>query len=133
MGSIPTIRTMSNDNEYMNQYMQSRYFLIREKMYNFLGKICASCGSGENLEIDHIDPSTKSFTLGNQWSRKWEDLVIELEKCQLLCHQCHVAKTNEQRYGEQPCGTYWKYKKYKCRCDPCILAHREYYTRFRNR
>jgi 5-methylcytosine-specific restriction endonuclease McrA len=53
-------------------------------------------GATEGLEFDHIDPSTKEFTISGL-SRAWDVLVTEAAKCQLLCRPCHVAKGAEDR------------------------------------
>jgi excisionase family DNA binding protein len=55
---------------------------------------CAVCGSTERLEVDHIDPATK--TVGSFW--EWPDVrrEAELSKCQVLCYVCHKAKTRRE-------------------------------------
>ena len=44
-----------------------------------------ACGATEDLEFDHIDPSTKVFAVMAGLSRAWDALVEEASKCQLLC------------------------------------------------
>lgn len=51
------------------------------------------CGSTENLEFDHIDPKTKSFTITSRPTASEDKMSKELAKCQLLCHTCHENKT----------------------------------------
>jgi hypothetical protein len=41
------------------------------------------------FDFDHVDPSTKEGSIADMWSRKKEILVTELEKCRLLCANCH--------------------------------------------
>lgn len=71
-----------------------------------LGGKCCQCGSRENLQVDHIDPDTKSPVLralrtGAFWSWSWDRIEAELAKCQVLCHLCHKAKsTHEVARGE---------------------------------
>lgn len=71
---------------------------IRKRALHHLGGIC-SCGSIERLQFDHIDGSTKLFNISEAirdgWS--WERIQPELDKCQLLCSPCHLAKTAEER------------------------------------
>lgn len=69
----------------------------RELAQEYLGGVCASCGTKEQLEFDHINPEDKSYTIGNRISSAWETIVTELDKCQLLCSGCHVEKSNEER------------------------------------
>src|ERR1700741_3307457 len=80
-------------NSYMRNYMLRRYHERRLKAFLFLGSICAFCGTRENLEIDHIDWRTKSFSISKLWSVSLRRFEQELEKCQLLCFDCHKAKT----------------------------------------
>jgi 5-methylcytosine-specific restriction endonuclease McrA len=58
------------------------------------GKACAACGSSEDLELDHIDPSGK--VSARIWSWASERRNLELAKCQPLCHGCHKAKTRRE-------------------------------------
>jgi len=39
-----------------------------------LGGRCVRCGATEDLEFDHIDPSTKRFTISGGLSKAWTDL-----------------------------------------------------------
>lgn len=62
-----------------------------------LGGQCARCASTDNLEFDHIDPSTKDINpstyFGKGGVKARQAREAELKKCQLLCHDCHVEKT----------------------------------------
>jgi hypothetical protein len=87
-----------------------------------LGGKCVRCGTTENLEFDHIDPSTKVFAISAALSRAWDALVKEASKCQLLCKPCHVAKGAEDR-PELQHGTYYVYWYWNCRCDLCKAAN----------
>lgn len=91
---------------------------------------CKKCGSSKDLEIDHIDPKSKSFEIHFALSLK--TLEPELVKCQVLCHDCHRKKSNEENsnrhtriilpmiHGTLKC--YWR----GCRCDECYFANKEY-------
>lgn len=58
-----------------------------------MGGQCMLCGYSRHqgvLEFHHIDPITKSFAVsGGGFSRSWDSIVIELQKCVLLCANCH--------------------------------------------
>ena len=56
---------------------------------------CVICGSPENLEVDHKDPTSKRLQPSGLWSLSLRNpkRIEELEKCQVLCHQCHVDKS----------------------------------------
>lgn len=80
-------------NEYMNQYMQKRYWKRRNWAIKVLGKTCAFCDSDEELELDHIDPKTKDFYITKLWNKPIAIFEAEVMKCQLLCSTCHAEKT----------------------------------------
>lgn len=65
----------------------------RQRALRYLGGACAHCGTTEDLEFDHIDPAAKTYAISGLLSSKWERVVEELNKCQLLCQVCHVKKT----------------------------------------
>lgn len=52
----------------MRKYMLARYHKRRAEAIRKLGGKCVKCGSEENLEIDHIDPTTKSFEISKLWN-----------------------------------------------------------------
>ena len=62
-----------------------------------LEKGCARCGYNEHpaaLDFNHLDPSTKSFHIsGGTYGR--ETLIAEMEKCEVLCSNCHRVHTYE--------------------------------------
>jgi hypothetical protein len=58
-------RLLKPENARRREYDFSRY---REKVAGFvayLGGACVECGATDRLEIDHVDPATKSFTASN--------------------------------------------------------------------
>lgn len=42
------------------------------------------------LDFHHVDPSKKESVLGQLWTRNWDDINRELQKCILLCCRCHT-------------------------------------------
>jgi hypothetical protein len=62
----------------------------------FRNKPCVLCNQQYdlcNMQIDHIDPSTKLYDVCQLKSRKEETLRDELKKCQVLCALCHRRKS----------------------------------------
>jgi hypothetical protein len=108
-------------NEYMKSYMINRYNKKKEKIFDMLGGCCAKCGSKDNLEIDHIDPSEKSFSVSKMWSIREDLFIDEIGKCQLLCHKHHLEKTlNDNGFNSRENhGTYVCYRYNNCRCEKC--------------
>lgn len=103
-------------NEYMREYMKEYSAKRRLKAIEVLGGCCAVCGSSEDLEIDHIDPATKSFTIAKGWHHAWSKILVELAKCQLLCNPCHIEKSRTDNGVEHGGGLTGKRN---CRCDLC--------------
>ncbi len=100
MGSIPiagTMRDRQKYNSYMNEYMKERWNRRRSKSIALLGGQCVRCGSRDDLEFDHVDPSTKEFTIAKASSFSESRFQAEISKCQLLCSDCHKEKTVEDR------------------------------------
>ena len=50
--------------------------------------ICGVVGPPEIYDFHHEDPSLKEFTIGGK-SRSFESVKLELDKCLLLCSNCH--------------------------------------------
>jgi len=57
------------------------------------GKCCQICGYSrcpEALEFHHLDNSSKDFGISNKgYTRSWKKIKEELDKCILLCANCH--------------------------------------------
>ena len=72
----------------------------KRRMVKAMGDCCQICGYDkciEALSFHHIDPTIKSFSFGSISSspKAWHEIVAELKKCVLLCHNCH----SELHYG----------------------------------
>jgi 5-methylcytosine-specific restriction endonuclease McrA len=80
-------------NEYMRLYMKRMWNERRKLAVDHLGGKCVKCGSVHKLEFDHIDPSTKSFTIASRPSASNKRFWEEIAKCQLLCEECHKRKS----------------------------------------
>ena len=107
--------------EYLRRYNKAWRAARRARLVEMLGGKCASCGSTEYSELDHIDPSTKRFAVCAGLSRAWDDLVKEALKCQLLCRECHREKAVQDR--PEPAHSYYRYWNYGCRCAVCRAAN----------
>lgn len=83
-----------------NAVMRNRELkiILRSRMYDYLqGKSCEKCGISDPrvLEFDHIDPKTKDFSIAKAMHdiMSWDKLLAEIQKCQILCANCHKIKT----------------------------------------
>ena len=73
------------------------------KMIEYKGNKCEKCGYNKNiaaLEFHHLDPNTKKFTLSDT-HHTWEETKEELDKCILVCSNCHRELHNPQSTPEK--------------------------------
>jgi hypothetical protein len=96
----PEKRKLHNQKSYEDQKA------TREKKKRALialkGGKCESCGYDRCpavLQFHHIDPSTKLFNMSYREisSIKWEKILEEVDKCQLLCANCHTETHYKQK------------------------------------
>lgn len=117
---------MSQDRRPERQpQIAERKRLRRAAWIELKGGKCVECGSTENLEVDHIDPSTKLYQPKTVWGLGTEIRERELAKCQVLCRKCHRAKTNAELSGWEHGVKITGYHK-GCRCDLCKAANKAY-------
>lgn len=61
---------------------------------------CMDCGESDPivLEFDHRDPSTKKYKISDIRRKKIkiEEFIIELDKCDVVCANCHRKRTAKQ-------------------------------------
>ena len=81
------------DREKQRDYQRSWMVERKRRALNYLVNQCVYCGTTKNLEIDHVEPTSKTCPIAGLLSHKWETVVAELDKCQVVCHDCHVRKT----------------------------------------
>lgn len=63
----------------------------------YKGGACQICGYNKSLvalHFHHRDPSKKDFIISRA-SKSWEAVLAELDKCDLLCANCH-AETHDR-------------------------------------
>jgi predicted HNH restriction endonuclease len=73
----------------MRRLEQNR--ILKKKAVAYLGGKCEKCGyTGVALTFHHKDPEEKEFTFGSFVDKPWAKVVKELDKCQLLCFNCHM-------------------------------------------
>lgn len=68
---------------------------LKSKAIDYKGGSCLDCGYKRckaALVFHHRDPSEKSFPPANMYRYKWEVIIQELDKCDLLCQNCHAER-----------------------------------------
>ena len=71
---------------------------LKERAIYVMGNKCACCGYNkciQALEFHHLNPEEKDFSFGSNTNRSWVDTRNELQKCILVCANCH----REIHYG----------------------------------
>ena len=64
---------------------------IKLKAIEYKGGKCQKCGYNKcagAMDFHHKNPIEKDFTISSN-SGKWENIKKELDKCDLLCKNCH--------------------------------------------
>jgi 5-methylcytosine-specific restriction endonuclease McrA len=79
---------------------------VKAMAIEYKGGKCIGCGYNRYqgaLELHHVNPSEKGFGIGDKgYTRSWAKVKAELDKCVLLCANCHreVAAGIMQLSGE---------------------------------
>jgi hypothetical protein len=75
-------------------YNKERRRYLKLKCVKIKGGKCIKCGYDKNLaalEFHHEDRN-KDFQLSNLASKSWDRIEKELQKCVLLCSNCHMEE-----------------------------------------
>jgi len=79
--------------EYLKKAVDKRRKMIRRMAIEYRGGKCAICGyrkSVNALEFHHLDSGKKDFGISAKgYTRSWKQVKDELDKCVLLCSNCH--------------------------------------------
>ncbi len=96
-----------------------------------LGSKCVKCGSIENLQFDHVYPKDKKFAIMDRIDTKWNSLLEEIKKCQLLCKKCHIIKTSNDVLAKHGTNSRYSHRSLPCRCILCKKANAVWRTKWR--
>lgn len=76
-----------------SEYVQKRREHIKLLALAYKGNKCQCCGYNKcisALEFHHIEPTQKEFAIRtNGYTRSWNKVKSELDKCILVCSNCH--------------------------------------------
>lgn len=80
--------------ECFKKHYHNRHKKIKQQCVEYKGGSCIKCGYSKSfaaLEFHHIDPSQKDFEISRAASSNmnFEKIKIELDKCILVCSNCH--------------------------------------------
>lgn len=72
--------------------VNKRRFKLKNKCVEYKGGECEKCGYSKcnrALEFHHLNPKNKKFNISGSHCRSWEVVKEELDKCILVCSNCH--------------------------------------------
>lgn len=68
----------------------------KDALIEYKGGKCVDCGGvfpRVCMGFDHRDPDSKLFSIGLAMGKPLEELKIEVDKCDLVCANCHAIRT----------------------------------------
>lgn len=94
-------------NKFCSVSCRNKYYVQRNRIQTKLKAIqhkggkCENCGYNkcvDALEFHHSDPSQKEFNLSKKGHTiSWDRALSEVNKCQLLCANCHRELHYEEK------------------------------------
>jgi len=86
-------RNYSDRRQYLIAAVNKRRKKIRQMAVEYKGGRCEQCGYNrciDALEFHHANSSGKDFSISEKgYTRSWSKVKEELDKCMLLCANCH--------------------------------------------
>jgi|19_taG_2_1085344.scaffolds.fasta_scaffold63613_2 hypothetical protein len=85
-----------------SQYTHKRRKQNKQKAIEYLGGLCADCEIIDDqviYDFHHLDPTQKDYSFGKR-NLSFEKMKVELDKCILLCSNCHRKRHKINAYNE---------------------------------
>ena len=82
------------------KHVKSHRQKTKERAVEYLGGKCERCGYNKcisALEFHHKDPEQKDYGISSYSVLSWDRLKLELNKCILVCANCH-REIHEELY-----------------------------------
>lgn len=86
--------TMHNRDKIRSQQNRLKLITIKEKSG------CIDCGYNLHhsaLEFDHLPQYDKTCSVMSLIHRSWERIMEEVNKCEIVCANCHAIRTFNRR------------------------------------
>ena len=87
--------------DYIKQKQREDKRDRKNKAIEYLGGKCSKCENTFHpavYEFHHLDPTTKERDPSKMLSLRWARVTAELDKCVLLCANCHRLTHHESNY-----------------------------------
>lgn len=78
-------------NEKTYRYQKKKRRQLKAQLVAMRGGQCSDCpysGPAAAFDFHHRDAKSKQFRIG-EFSGSWDELLVEAEKCDMLCANCH--------------------------------------------
>ena len=65
---------------------------------------CGWLGNQAAMQFHHVDSKRKEFMIGNVGNKSWDSIKTEMQKCVLLCANCHMIEhstKNDAKFLEE--------------------------------
>ena len=90
-------RNCHNDIHFHCNNIDERSLNLKNKLLDLKGKkCCLECGHSSISSLEFHHTKEKQFDMANIISRKlsmpWDKILLELDKCIVLCRNCHALK-----------------------------------------
>ncbi len=90
---MPDKRKYSDRADYLKKAVAKRRKKLRRMAIDYKGDRYQLCGYNkcpQALEFHHLDSNKKDFGVSDSgMTRSWEKIKMELDKCIMLCANCH--------------------------------------------
>lgn len=99
LGGNERIKLSDGDRKTNYQHVKSHRQKIKERAIQYKGGKCEKCGydkCNRALEFHHLIPNEKDFTISRYSVLSWDKVKKELEKCILICSNCHRELHDEE-------------------------------------
>ena len=105
--------------------LRAKLFLIEYK-----GGKCGMCGYDKMVprayDFHHRDPNEKEFNISQSTVHNLDKLKLEVDKCDLLCKNCHAEKHNDPEHVEAAMLAHDRWINSRLLEKECCFCHSTY-------
>ena len=101
---ITIIEYLTKEQKRLKNYdrVKKYWIKLKERAVKYLGGKCVKCGYNKcfwELDFHHRNANEKDFYIGAYLVLKWDLIEKELNKCDLLCANCHRETHYDLEYN----------------------------------